>query len=126
MPRLSAYQRILFRVMRLFKSHSVAYFLKPLLEAHDRNAVEIFCYAEVTGPDTMTEKLRNLADNWCCAPVIAKPETDEIYFTPMYYTLAHFSKYLRPGAKRILPACVRGESRPFTWNSAIPPRSKPP
>lgn len=43
----------------------------------------------------------NLADNWCCAPVIAKPETDEIYFTPMYYTLAHFSKYLRPGARRI-------------------------
>jgi glucosylceramidase len=43
----------------------------------------------------------NLANNWCCAPVIAKPETDEIYFTPMYYTLAHFSKYLRPGAKRI-------------------------
>jgi glucosylceramidase len=43
----------------------------------------------------------NLADNWCCAPVLAKPETDEIYFTPMFYTLAHFSRYLRPGAKRI-------------------------
>jgi glucosylceramidase len=43
----------------------------------------------------------NLADNWCCAPVIAKPETDEVYFTPMYYTLAQFSKYLRPGAQRI-------------------------
>jgi glucosylceramidase len=43
----------------------------------------------------------NLADNWCCAPVIARQETDEIYFTPMYYTLAQFSKYLRPGAVRI-------------------------
>lgn len=43
----------------------------------------------------------NLANNWCVAPVIAKPETDEVYFTPLYYTLAHFSKYIRPGAKRI-------------------------
>lgn len=43
----------------------------------------------------------NLAGNWCCAPVIAKPETDEVYYTPMYYILAHFSKYLRPGAHRI-------------------------
>ncbi len=43
----------------------------------------------------------NLASNWCCAPVIAKPETDEVYFMPMYYALAHFSKYFRPGAQRI-------------------------
>jgi glucosylceramidase len=43
----------------------------------------------------------NLAENWCCAPVIARPETDEVYFTPLFFTLAHFSKYLRPGARRI-------------------------
>jgi len=43
----------------------------------------------------------NLAENFCCAPVIAKPETDEVYFTPMYYALAQFSRYLRPGAVRI-------------------------
>jgi glucosylceramidase len=43
----------------------------------------------------------NLAKNWCIAPVIADPETDEVYFTPLYYTLAHFSRYIRPGARRI-------------------------
>jgi glucosylceramidase len=43
----------------------------------------------------------NLAQNWCIAPVIADPETDEVYFTPLYYTLAHFSRYIRPGARRI-------------------------
>jgi len=43
----------------------------------------------------------NWFKNWCVAPVIVKPETDEVYFTPIYYTLAHFSKYIRPGAKRI-------------------------
>lgn len=43
----------------------------------------------------------NWFENWCVAPVIVKPETDEVYFTPIYYTLAHFSKYIRPNAKRI-------------------------
>ncbi len=35
------------------------------------------------------------------APVIVDPEKDEVYFTPIYYTLVHFSKYIRPGAVRI-------------------------
>ena len=43
----------------------------------------------------------NHASNWCIAPVIAKPETDEVYYTPLYYVLAHFSKYIRPNAVRI-------------------------
>lgn len=43
----------------------------------------------------------NWFKNWCTAPVIADPEKDEIYFTPLYYTMAHFSKFMRPGAVRI-------------------------
>ena len=43
----------------------------------------------------------NWFKNWCVAPVIVDPDTDEVYYTPIYYTLAHFSKYIRPGAKRI-------------------------
>lgn len=43
----------------------------------------------------------NHASNWCIAPVIVKPETDQVYFTPLYYVMAHFSKYIRPGAVRI-------------------------
>ena len=43
----------------------------------------------------------NWFKNWCVAPVIVDPEADEVYFTPIYYALAHFSKYIRPGAKRI-------------------------
>ncbi|NNF82799.1 MAG: glycosyl hydrolase family 30, partial [Flavobacteriaceae bacterium] len=29
------------------------------------------------------------------------PESDEVYFTPLYYTLSHFSRFIRPGAVRI-------------------------
>ncbi|MCB2209109.1 MAG: glycosyl hydrolase family 30 [Bacteroidetes bacterium] len=43
----------------------------------------------------------NWANNWCVAPVIVDPEKDEVYFTPLYYTLAHFSRFIRPGAIRI-------------------------
>ncbi|GAP42010.1 O-Glycosyl hydrolase [Lentimicrobium saccharophilum] len=43
----------------------------------------------------------NWAKNWCVAPVIVDPDKDEIYFTPLYYTLAHFSRFIRPGAVRI-------------------------
>ncbi len=43
----------------------------------------------------------NWFENWCVAPVIVDPEKDEVYFTPIYYTLTHFSKYIRPGAVRI-------------------------
>ncbi|HHP7242785.1 MAG TPA: glycoside hydrolase family 30 beta sandwich domain-containing protein [Cyclobacteriaceae bacterium] len=43
----------------------------------------------------------NWFKNWCVAPVIVDIENDEVYITPLYYTMAHFSKYIRPGAIRI-------------------------
>tara|TARA_R110000772_G_scaffold64438_2_gene144159 strand:- start:1669 stop:3174 length:1506 start_codon:yes stop_codon:yes gene_type:complete len=43
----------------------------------------------------------NWFKNWCVAPIIVDPEEDEVYLTPLYYTMAHFSKYIRPGAVRI-------------------------
>lgn len=43
----------------------------------------------------------NWFKNWCVAPVIVDPEKDEVYLTPIYYTLAHFSKFIKPEAKII-------------------------
>jgi glucosylceramidase len=40
----------------------------------------------------------NWFKNWCVAPVLVDQDADEVYFTPLYYTMAHFSKYIRPGA----------------------------
>ena len=47
-----------------FRQHSVAYFVEPLLQGHDRQKVEVFCYAEVTRPDLVTTRLQGLADHW--------------------------------------------------------------
>ncbi|HAS57043.1 MAG TPA: glycosyl hydrolase family 30, partial [Algoriphagus sp.] len=43
----------------------------------------------------------NWFENWCVAPVIVDPSNDEVYYTPLYYILAHFSKFIRPGSKII-------------------------
>jgi glucosylceramidase len=43
----------------------------------------------------------NWFKNWCIAPVIVDPKNDEVYFTPLYFIMAHFSKYIRPGAEVI-------------------------
>jgi protein O-GlcNAc transferase len=46
------------------RDHCVGRYLLPLLAAHDRGAVEVFCYAQVPHPDEVTAKVRALADQW--------------------------------------------------------------
>jgi len=46
------------------KQHSVSYFFEPLLGAHDRRQFEIYCYAEVSVGDAVTERLKAQADGW--------------------------------------------------------------
>jgi predicted O-linked N-acetylglucosamine transferase (SPINDLY family) len=64
--------------------HSVANFFEPLLEAHNHDSFEIFCYAEVERPDKTTERLQKLADHWCVTcqlsdeEIVAQIRTDQI------------------------------------------------
>ncbi|MGV6831413.1 MAG: glycoside hydrolase family 30 protein [bacterium] len=43
----------------------------------------------------------NPYDNFNSAPVLINPETDQVIYTPLYYLLSHFSKFIRPNALRI-------------------------
>ena len=47
-----------------FREHSVSYFIEPLLDAHDRGAFEIFCYAAGSQFDSATERLKGAGDHW--------------------------------------------------------------
>ncbi len=47
-----------------YRTHSVAFFILPILEAHDRKNVEVFCYSDVSRPDAITETARTAADQW--------------------------------------------------------------
>ena len=47
-----------------FKKHSVAYFFETLLEHHNLNSVEIFCYYNDHVIDNTTKRLMSLANQW--------------------------------------------------------------
>ncbi len=46
------------------REHSVAGFLEPLLQHHDRSRFEIFCYQCNQQEDAVTARLRSYADQW--------------------------------------------------------------
>jgi len=43
----------------------------------------------------------NHVGNLCFAPVHADTRVDSLIYTPSYYYIGHFSKFIRPGAKRV-------------------------
>lgn len=47
-----------------FREHSVAYFIEPVLEGHDRSGVEVYGYCTVPRPDEVTRRLEAACDRW--------------------------------------------------------------
>ncbi len=96
-----------------FRAHSVAYFIEPLLQKHDRQAVEVFCYAEVMSPDAVTERLRALSDHWLATvglsdeELAGRIEADRI---DILVDLAGHTAYNRLGVFARAPAPVQA-----TW-----------
>lgn len=56
---------------------------------------------EVGGP--------NHVQNFCFAPVHGDTKTGQLYYTNSYYYIGHFSKFIRPGAKRIVSSSSRSQ-----------------
>lgn len=51
----------------------------------------------------------NHVQNFCYAPVHANTKTGELVYTNSYYYIGHFSKFIHPGAKRIISASSRSQ-----------------
>ena len=49
----------------------------------------------------------NHVGNFCFAPVIADTRSGELIYTNAYYYIGHFSKFIRPGAKRVAVSTTR-------------------
>ena len=49
----------------------------------------------------------NHVGNFCFAPVHGNTKTGQLIFTNAYYYIGHFSKFIRPGAKRIIASTNR-------------------
>jgi glucosylceramidase len=43
----------------------------------------------------------NHVQNFCFAPIHANTKTGELIYTPTYYYIGHFSKFIKPGALRV-------------------------
>ena len=49
----------------------------------------------------------NHVGNFCFAPIHADTKADKLIYTNAYFYLGHFSKFIRPGAKRIIASSNR-------------------
>ncbi|MDG2524131.1 glycoside hydrolase family 30 protein [Stenotrophomonas sp. HITSZ_GD] len=49
----------------------------------------------------------NHVGNWCFAPIHADTRTGELIYTPSYYVIGHFSRFVRPDARRVSVASSR-------------------
>jgi len=49
----------------------------------------------------------NHVGNFCFAPVIGDTKKGELIFTSSFYYIGHFSKFIRPGARRIISSANR-------------------
>ncbi len=47
-----------------FRSHSIAYFLLPLLRGIDKNRYEVFCYSDTDREDSFTAEIKSFCDGW--------------------------------------------------------------
>jgi predicted O-linked N-acetylglucosamine transferase (SPINDLY family) len=47
-----------------FRTHSVAYFITPIIAGHDRRQAEVFCYHNCPLADGVTSHIAQLADHW--------------------------------------------------------------
>lgn len=59
----------------------------------------------------------NHVKNLCFAPIHADTRTGELIYTPSYYYIGHFSKFITPGAKRISTVASRSFLQTTTFRN---------
>ena len=57
-----------------FRNHPVGANVLPLIASYDRANFEIFCYADISRPDAMTERFQSFVENWI--PIDGKSDAD--------------------------------------------------
>ena len=60
----------------------------------------------------------NHVQNLCFAPVHGDTRSGELIYTPTYYYIGHFSKYIRPGAVRISTVSSRSFLMSNSWKNS--------
>ncbi|HEX8523770.1 MAG TPA: tetratricopeptide repeat protein [Tepidisphaeraceae bacterium] len=61
-----------------FRAHAVAFFIEPVLAAHDHARFEIYCYSDVRKEDAVTARLRTYADQWREVSKLSDPQLADV------------------------------------------------
>jgi len=69
----------------------------------------------------------NHVNNFCDAPILADEKTGETHYQSSYYYIGHFSRYIKPGARRLsvihdngwIPASISGRGENFLESVAF-------
>ncbi|ULC58015.1 glycosyl hydrolase [Flaviramulus sp. BrNp1-15] len=59
----------------------------------------------------------NHVKNFCFAPIHADTRTNELIYTPTYYYIGHFSKFIKPGALRVSTTTSRSTLESTTFKN---------
>ncbi|MDW5288909.1 glycoside hydrolase family 30 protein [Formosa sp. PL04] len=57
----------------------------------------------------------NHVQNFCFAPIHGDTQTGKLIYTPSYYYIGHFSKFIKPGAKRVSTTSSRSTLESTTF-----------
>ncbi len=62
----------------------------------------------------------NHSNNWCGAGMMVDPMLQTIYYTPIFYVMRHFSKYIRPGAVVLASSVTLASGASLTGVDGLP------
>jgi len=87
-----------------FRRHSVMYFLSCLLEEHDRQRFDVFCYSAVEREDGVTAKIKRLNVYWRDISAMADQEAAKLIVRDQIDILVDLAGHTGSGRPRLFAA----------------------
>jgi protein O-GlcNAc transferase len=85
-----------------FMSHAVDFFVQPILEHHDRERIELYCYSDVGRGDAITQQLRGVVPNWRDTAQLANARLAELVRQDKIDILVDLTGHISGGKRMLL------------------------
>jgi len=76
-----------------FHDHPISRFFLPLLETHDRQRFEIFCYSDSQRQDQVSQRIAAKADSWCRVATLSSEQLARQIFDDRIDVLVDLAKH---------------------------------
>jgi len=76
-----------------FHDHPISRFFLPLLETHDRQRFEIFCYSDSQRQDQVSQRIAAKADSWCSVATLSSEQLARQIFDDRIDVLLDLAKH---------------------------------